>query len=71
MPFSHDVYDLSSCKIDKAAQCHVSDEPMPPLPQIISLQQIYTHDVLDVVSSQRFLREYLRAVLYVLYVRLD
>ena len=35
-------------KIDQAAQYQVPDEPMLLFPQIISLQQKYTHHVLDI-----------------------
>ena len=38
VPVSHDVQGLS-CEIDYDAQYHVLYEPMPPFPQIISLQQ--------------------------------
>ena len=34
---SHDVYDQSSCKIAKMANCHVPDDPMLPFPEIIPL----------------------------------
>ena len=55
MSVSHNSKDISSCKIDKAAQYHVPDEPSLPFQQIISLQQKYTHNVFDVHRLLRFL----------------
>ena len=42
MYISHDVYDQSSCKIAKMANCHVTDAPMLPFPEIIYLKQKYS-----------------------------
>ena len=49
----------TSCKTDQAVQYHVPDEPMLPFPRLISLEQKYTHhviDVHDVRSLQQFLQ---------------
>jgi len=58
MSVPHDVQDLSSCETDYAVVYHVPDEPMLPFPQIISLEQKYTHHVLD-VHNVRSLQQFL------------
>ena len=61
MSVSHDVEDLSSCKIDQAARYHVPDEPMLPFTQIITLQQKHPHHVLD-VHDAKSLQQFLQCV---------
>ena len=57
--FSHDVLDLTSCKLAKASNYHVPEEPMLPFPMNISLELKYTYPVHD-IQDRRSLQQVLR-----------